>query len=165
MKNHVWKPLYIVLAIVGTILIIRTVLVPKDFGAHERGYMYGWHRKSSEADWKKVPVKYKTAKICRECHKDKYDDIKDSPHGSISCENCHGPNYSHPQDPVGLKIDSSRALCLRCHALLPYKDSARAKIPGINPDKHYTQAECVMCHYPHDPTKSNPKHRKAEVKS
>jgi hypothetical protein len=26
-------------------------------------------------------------------------------------------------------------------------------------------AECIMCHYPHDPTKSNPKHQRTEVKS
>ena len=64
MKNHVWRPLFIVLAIVGGILIARTLLVPRDFGIYERGYMYGWHRKSNEAEWKKFPVKYKTAKIC-----------------------------------------------------------------------------------------------------
>jgi hypothetical protein len=165
LKNHVWRPLFIVLAIVGGILITRTLLVPDDFGVYERGYMYGWHRKSNEAEWKKYPVKYKTAMVCRECHKDKYDDIKDSPHGSISCENCHGPNYDHPKDPLGLNIDRSRGLCIRCHAYLPYKDNIRGKIPGIDPEKHYPQQECIMCHYPHDPTRSNPKHQKPEVKS
>ena len=130
MKNHVWRPLFIVLAIIGGILLTRTLLVPSDFGVYERGYMYGWHRKSNEAEWKKFPVKYKTAAVCRECHKDKYNDIKDSPHASISCENCHGPNYDHPKDPIGLKIDRSRGLCIRCHAYLPYKDSARAKSPA-----------------------------------
>lgn len=165
MKNHVWRPLFIVLAIVIGILALRTLLVPSDFGAHERGYMYGWHRKSNEAEWKKYPVKYKTSATCRECHQDKCDDIKDSPHGSISCENCHGPRYNHPEDPVGLNIDRSRALCIRCHAYLPYKESGRGKILGIDPEKHHPRTECIMCHYPHDPTKSNPKYRKTEVKS
>lgn len=163
MKNHVWRPLFIVLAIVGVILTLRIFLVPDDFGTHERGYMYGWHRKSNEAEWKQYPVKYKTAAVCKGCHKDKYDDIKYSPHGAISCENCHGPNYDHPRDPVGLTIDRSRGLCIRCHAKLPYRDSARAKIAGINPETHYSQAECVMCHYSHDPTRSNPKYQRAEV--
>lgn len=151
--------------IVAGILLARTMFVPGDFGVHERGYMYGWHRKSNEAEWQKYPVKYKTAKVCAECHKDKVDDITDSPHGTISCENCHGPNYDHPVNPVGLKIDRSRDLCLRCHAYLPYKDSARGKIPGIDPEKHYPQALCIMCHYPHNPTKPNPENRKPEVKS
>ena len=165
MKNHVWRPLFIVLVIVACILLARAVLVPADFGIHERGYMYGWHRKSNEAFWKAYRVKYKTARVCAECHKDKYNDIKDSPHAAISCENCHGPNYDHPEDPVGLKIDRSRALCIRCHAYMPYKNSIRGKIPGIDPQKHYPQAECVMCHYPHNPKKPNPNYLKPEVKS
>lgn len=165
LKNHVLRPLFIVLAIVCGILVTRMLLVPDDFGTHERGYMYGWHRKSNEAEWQKVPVKYKTAVVCRECHKDKYADIRDSPHAAISCENCHGPNGDHPQNPAGMAIDRSRGLCIRCHAHLPYKESARAKIPGIDPLKHYPQAECVMCHYPHDPTRANPKYKKPEVKS
>lgn len=165
MKNHVWRPLLLVLAIVGGIFTVRFFIVPSDFGIHERGYMYGWHRKANETEWQKYPVKYKTSVVCRECHKDKYADIKDSPHGTVSCENCHGPNFDHPRDPVGLTIDRSRALCIRCHAYLPYKDNVRAKIPGINPETHHPQAECIMCHYPHDPTRSNPKHQNAEVKS
>ena len=165
MKNHVWRPLFIVLAIVGLILFARTLLVPNDFGMQERGYMYGWHRKSNEAEWKAYRVKYKTAKACAACHQDKYNDIKDSPHAAISCENCHGPNYDHPKDPVGLTIDRRRELCIRCHSYLPYKDNIRGKIPGIDPEKHYPQAECIMCHYPHNPTKPNPKYPKPEVTS
>lgn len=162
MKNHVWRPLYIVIVIVGSILLVRTMLVPDDFGIHERGYMYGWHRKSNEAEWKTVRVKYKTAKVCAECHSDKYNDIKASGHASISCENCHGPAYDHPQDPVGLNIDRSRALCIRCHSFMPYQNNARDSIPGINPEKHYPQAQCVMCHFPHNP---KPMSQKREVKS
>jgi hypothetical protein len=158
LKNHVWRPLFIVLAIVGMILITRTILVPGDFGAYERGYMYGWHRKSNEVEWKNISIKYKTATTCRECHKDKYNDIKDSPHGSISCENCHGPAYDHPENPVGLLIDRSRLLCIRCHAYLPYNASDRGGIRGINPEKHYPSAECVMCHIPHNPKPMNQKH-------
>lgn len=157
--------MFIVLAVVGGILLARTLLVPSDFGIQERGYMYGWHRKSNEAEWKAYRVKYKTAGVCTDCHRDKYNDIRESPHASISCENCHGPNYDHPKDPLGLTIDRSRALCIRCHSYMPYKGTARGNIRGIIPDKHYPQAECIMCHYPHNPTKPNPKHRAPEVKS
>lgn len=157
MKNHVWRPLFVVLAVVCSILITREVIVPDDFGIYERGYMYGWHRKSNEDEWEKIRVKYKTAKVCTECHKDKYNDIKDSAHADISCENCHGPNFEHPDDPLGMLIDRSRALCIRCHSFMPYKNTARGSIPGINPEKHYPSAECVMCHIPHNPKAMNQK--------
>ena len=162
MKNHVLRPLFVVVAVVIGILFVRELLVPGDFGIQERGYMYGWHRKSNEADWKQVRVKYKTSKSCPECHEDKYNAIKNSPHAVISCENCHGPAYDHPNDPPGLKIDRSRGLCIRCHSYLPYKTSDRGSIPGINPETHYPQAECVMCHIPHNP---KPMNQKREVKS
>ncbi|HTG82162.1 MAG TPA: cytochrome C, partial [Geobacteraceae bacterium] len=68
MKNHVWRPLYVALAIVLLILTARLFLVPKDFGVWERGYMYSWHRKGNEADWRAVKVKYKTTVYCKECH-------------------------------------------------------------------------------------------------
>lgn len=151
MKNHVWRPLYIALAIVVLILVARTLLVPSDFGVYERGYMYGWHRKSNEAEWKVVKVKYRTGESCKSCHQDKYDDIKSSPHATISCENCHGPSLGHPEDPPTLKIDRSRELCVRCHYYLPYKTSQRGKIKGINHLTHHPEAECVLCHYPHNP--------------
>jgi hypothetical protein len=156
MKNHVWRPLYIAIAIVMTGIAARFILVPSDFGAHERGYMYGWHRKSNEAEWKAVTVKYQTCKVCIPCHKDKYNDIKDSPHSSISCENCHGPNLDHPHNQKTVEVNRSRSLCLRCHTRLPYNGTLRGSIKGVNPDTHYHQAECVMCHYPHNPKRSNP---------
>ena len=151
MKNHVWRPLIIVLGVVGLLLAGQLFLVPKDFGVWERGYMYGWHRKGNEADWKTVKVKYRTVAYCKDCHPDKYDDLRQSPHTNIMCENCHGPALAHPKDPPTLTIDRRRELCIRCHSRLPYKTSGRGAIRGINPVTHYPEAECVMCHYPHNP--------------
>lgn len=162
MKNHVWRPLFVALGLVVGIILVRTVLVPEGFGVYERGYMYGWHRKSNEAEWKAVKAKYKTDVRCRECHPDKYNAIQGSPHSIINCENCHGPSYDHPDDPRGLAVDRSRGLCIRCHSYLPYKTSDRGGIRGINPETHYSQAECVMCHVPHNP---KPMNQKREVKS
>jgi hypothetical protein len=155
MKNHVWRPLYIAIVLVLLAVAARFVIVPSDFGVHERGYMYGWHRKSNEAEWKAVTVKYQTAKACIPCHKEKSDDIKDSPHGKISCENCHGPKLDHPNDPKRLEINRARSLCLRCHTKLPYNGTLRGSMKGVNPETHYPQAECMMCHYPHDPRRQN----------
>lgn len=151
MKNHVWRPLYVALLVVAAILVLRKVLVPADFGIGKRGYMYGWHRAGNEADWKAIKVKYRSAEYCKECHRDKYDDIKASPHANIDCENCHGPALGHPADPPTLTIDRNRELCARCHFYLPYKTSGRGSIRGINPATHHPEAECVMCHYPHNP--------------
>jgi len=159
-KSHVWRPLFVALGIVALILILRVFLVPSDFGIHERGYMYGWYRKSNEAEWQKVTVKYKNSEACKECHEHNYNDIKESPHTNIGCENCHGP-MGNPEDPIGLKIDRSRQLCLRCHLRLPYAASDRGGLRGINPDTHNSGAECVMCHVPHNP---KPMNQKLEVK-
>ena len=157
MNNHVWRPLLIALCLVVLALLARYFLVHSDFGIHEQGYMYGWHRMSNEKEWQAVAVKYKTATVCIGCHRDKYEDIKNSPHGIISCENCHGANYDHPKNPASLEINRSRGLCLRCHARLPYNGTLRGTMKGINPETHYPQAECMLCHYPHDPRRPNPK--------
>lgn len=151
MKNHVFRPLFVVLGIVVLILLARIVIVPKDFGVHARGYMYGWHRKGNEEDWKNIKVKYQGKEYCKDCHSDKYDSINKTPHRIIQCENCHGPAIDHPSDPPKLTIDKSRALCLRCHFPLPYPSSGRANIRSIDPDKHNPDMECSTCHNPHNP--------------
>jgi hypothetical protein len=151
MKNHVFRPLLVVIGIVALILAARTFLVPKDFGVHERGYMYGWYRKANEEDWKKFQVKYLGMEYCKDCHDKNYTGIKKSPHKNIQCENCHGPAVDHPNDPPKLAIDKSRQQCLRCHYPLPYPTSGRSLIRGINPDTHNPDIECSMCHDPHHP--------------
>lgn len=151
MKNHVYRPLFVVIGIVALILAARIFLVPKDFGVHERGYMYGWHRKANEEDWKKIKVKYQGADYCKDCHDKNYGDIRKSPHKSIQCENCHGPAIDHPGEPPKLAIDRSRQQCLRCHYPLPYPTSGRSRIRGIDPITHNPEMECSNCHNPHLP--------------
>ncbi len=158
MKNHVWRPLFVVIGIIVLILAARTFYVPKDFGVYERGYMYSWHRKANEEDWKKVQVKYQGTEYCKDCHDKNYASIKKSPHQNIQCENCHGPagtpegvvHYDSDKLPK-LPIDRSRQLCLRCHYQLPYPSSGRKDIKGIDPDTHNPDIECSMCHNPHHP--------------
>lgn len=151
MKNHVLRPLIVFIGIIILILLVRMILVPKDFGVYERGYMYGWHRHGNEEDWKNIKVKYQGKEYCKDCHADKYDSINKTPHKIIQCENCHGPAIDHPSNPPKLSIDRSRAQCLRCHFPLPYTSSGRAKIRGIDPEKHNPDVECCMCHNPHMP--------------
>lgn len=152
MKNtHFLRPLYVVLAIVFLFLAARPFVVPKDFGSHEAGYMYGWHRKGNEAEWKAFPVKFRTREYCKDCHEDKLTAIAKSPHRIIECENCHGLAGGHPESPPKLGVDRSRGLCLRCHGLLPYETTGRSAIRGIEPDSHNPEAECSSCHDPHNP--------------
>ena len=149
MKSHVLRPLWVVLGLIALVLIARYFYVPKDFGVHERGYMYGWFRAANIEDWKKVTVKYQGSDYCKTCHPEKNESISRTPHALIECENCHGPGLGHPSDLPKLTIDKSRGLCLRCHTSLPYPTSGRANIRGIDPDKHNPDLECVMCHHPH----------------
>jgi hypothetical protein len=151
MKNHVFRPLFAVIGIIVLVLAARMLYVPKDFGVHERGYMYGWYRKANIEDWKKVQVKYQGAEYCKDCHDKNYGVIKKSPHRNIQCENCHGPAIDHPNEPPKLTIDRSRQQCLRCHYPLPYPSSGRSEIKGIDPDKHNPDIECSLCHNPHHP--------------
>ncbi|KIH77631.1 Cytochrome c3 [Geoalkalibacter ferrihydriticus] len=153
MKNHIWRPLYVVLALVVVILIGRAFYVPKDFGVHGgEGYMYGWYRASNVEEWKEFPSLYRSMTYCADCHMDKTDLAPTSMHGAIQCENCHGPALNHPEDPVQLTIDRSREQCLRCHARLPYPGSDRGKLSGIEPDEHNPGMSCVDCHDPHNPS-------------
>lgn len=140
-----------VVALVAIIFIARVIVVPSDFGVGEKGYMYGWHRKANEDEWKAFKVKFKNRDFCKDCHVSEYDSVMKSPHSIINCENCHGPAYEHPEEPPKLIINKEREHCLRCHSRLPYKQTERADIKGIIPDNHNPDIECVSCHNPHSP--------------
>ncbi len=158
MKNHVWRPLIVVIGIEILILAARVVYVPKDFGSYERGYMYSWHEKNNEDFWKNFKIKYKGKAYCKDCHEDKVTMIDKTPHRIIMCENCHGPagdaeGVVHYDDKrPKLVIDRSRELCYRCHVKLPYPTSGRSEIKGfLDPEQHNPGIECVSCHNPHSP--------------
>lgn len=152
MKSHIYRPFLVVLGLVGIILIVRFFYVPKDFGIHGRGYMYGWYRENNIQFWRDFKVKYQGTEYCKDCHSDKYESIMTTPHAIIPCEDCHGPAIEHPSEPPKLAIDKSRGLCLRCHSSLPYPTSGRSQIRGIDPGTHNPDIECVMCHNPHKPS-------------
>lgn len=151
MKNHVLRPLWVAIGVVALVLIARHLMVPADFGVHGKNFTYGFHRKGSIDDWKAVTVKYKGKETCQECHEEKSAENASAKHSLLECENCHGPALSHPENPAKLVIDRSRDLCLRCHASLPYPNSPRGKIPGIDPATHNPGKECSECHNPHKP--------------
>ena len=157
MKNHVWRPLFVVIGLVAGILLFRAFYVPAGFGSGEHGFMYSFHNKNNEEVWKNQPLKYrdtgkqKMHEYCGECHGREVMVRTEDLHGTIPCENCHGPALNHPENPERLAIDRSRELCLRCHTLLSYATSERKRIPGINPKEHNPGDACANCHNPHNP--------------
>ena len=151
MKNHVLRPLWVAIGFIALILIVRHFMMPEDFGVHGRNFTYGFHRRSNIDEWKAFPVKYRGSEFCVDCHDDKVEENMASQHNIIQCENCHGPALDHPDDPPSLNVDRSRALCLRCHADLPYPNSLRSKLKGIDPQEHNPESECAECHNPHNP--------------
>ena len=151
MKNHVLRPLWCVLAAIAITLIVRHFMVPDDFGVHGENFTYGFHRLGNIDDWKDFKIKYKEREYCQECHEENFEEANGSKHRLIQCENCHGPAIDHPDDPETLAIDTSRQLCLRCHASLPYPDNPRSRIKAIDPDEHHNDTACIECHKPHNP--------------
>ncbi len=152
MKNHVLRPLMVAIAAIALLLTVRSFMVPDDFGVNGRNFTFGYHRASNIDEWKAFPVKYKGKEYCAECHEEQYESNMASKHQAISCENCHGPALNHPDDPETLTIDKSRDLCIRCHAALPYPNSNRGSLPGIDPMEHNPESECSECHNPHKPS-------------
>ena len=152
MKNHVWRPLFVVIGLVVCILVFRMFYIPDDFGSQDRGYTFGFHRLSNEQEWKDYPAKYKGTEYCKECHEENVESLAKSQHLMIPCENCHGAAFSHPEQPEKLVIDRSRELCIRCHSELKMPSSGRNDIPGIDPEQHNVGIECSECHNPHHPS-------------
>ncbi len=151
MNNHIWRPLYVVLVIIAFFLVLRYFLVPQDFGVHGVNFTYGYHRAGDINDWQAVPIKYRGREFCNECHPDNAAANASSKHAAIQCENCHGPAFDHPEAPEKLILDTSRDLCLRCHAALHTPSSQRSLIKGIDPDTHNPAIPCSDCHNPHKP--------------
>ena len=59
MKNHVWRPLYVVIGLVAVILLFREFYVPGDFGSGKYGFMYSFHNKENVKVWENQPLKYR----------------------------------------------------------------------------------------------------------
>jgi hypothetical protein len=152
MKNHVLRPLWVIIGAVALLLLVRHFMVPADFGVHGENFTYGFHRKSNIDEWKNFTVKYRGREYCSECHAEKVLQNAASSHARIQCENCHGPALEHPKHPERLAIDTGRGLCLRCHAFLPYPDITRSEIKSVSPAEHNPGLACVVCHNPHNPS-------------
>jgi len=150
-KKHVWRPLWVVAGLVLLILVVRWFYVPDDFGVQDRGYTFGFHRLSNEKEWQSLTPRYQGNGYCADCHGEQIGRLASGSHLGFPCENCHSAAGEHPAQPEKLAIDRSRALCLRCHSRLFMPSSGRNNIPGIDPERHNGNSDCVDCHNPHKP--------------
>ena len=128
-------------------LVLRLVLVPKDFG------LYGHYRAGALADVATKPVVFGGRAACADCHTEIIDKQKGSKHAAIGCEACHGPLARHVTDPssqVPTHLVSDTKRCLGCHASNPAKPKGFLQ---IDPKSHGEGEPCASCHGPHAPEK------------
>jgi hypothetical protein len=131
---------------VGVFVILRSVLIPKDFG------LYGHYRPGALADAAARPMAFAGHANCADCHQDIVDSQKGSKHAAVSCEACHGALAKHAGDPSAQTPEkkSAATLCMVCHAPNIAKPK---KFPQVDPKTHGEGNPCTSCHGPHAPEK------------
>jgi len=125
-------------------LVVRSVMVPKDFGA------YGHYRAGALADNAARPISFAGRAACEECHSDVAESRTGHKHEHVGCEACHGALAEHAQDPSGAKstLPDAKTLCRNCHQA----NVARpAGFPQVDADEHSGGEICTSCHQPHHP--------------
>jgi Cytochrome c554 and c-prime len=125
-------------------LIIRTVLVPPQFG------LYGHYRPQALNEIRELPIRFAGDQACALCHDDVVKLKSEGKHANVACEACHGPLYQHADAPADFKptLPKVATLCVRCHEA----DAAKPKwFPQVVSKEHSGGAACDTCHQPHKP--------------
>ncbi len=125
-------------------LIVRSKLVPPDFGE------YGHYRASAIDEIISQKIKYAGQNICYDCHDDVVETKSLGYHKNVACEVCHGPAAIHTDDPEALVLEAprERGYCPICHEYLPSRPTG---FPQIVAASHNPMKPCISCHKPHDP--------------
>jgi len=118
--------------------------------------------------------------VCADCHQDKIDTMKVSPHGQSSdkrtpfgkegCEQCHGPGEMHFDTEgncivsmtgrYGETVEQRNKVCLDCHTNMP-DNNDRMHWAG---SRHESEdLACVSCHSIHKPNDVIERRSQAEV--
>ena len=141
---HLIRPAVVLVAGLAVFLIIRAVIVPKDFGE------YGHYRAGALDMISARPVAYAGHEQCLQCHDSEADAHGGGKHANVACETCHGPLAKHADDPTANvpKLPDVANLCRRCHE----KDAAKPKgFPQVDTVAHSQGMLCNSCHQPHNP--------------
>ncbi|OGB60390.1 MAG: hypothetical protein A2Y94_08320 [Caldithrix sp. RBG_13_44_9] len=134
----------LVLLLIVLFVMIRTLLVPRDFGK------YGHYRASAVDEIVSQSIHYAGREACEECHDDIAGVKSSGFHRNVACEVCHGPGAAHMEDPSGVQLTAprERGYCPLCHE---YLTSRPTGFPQIVSDLHNPMKPCIACHEPHDP--------------
>jgi hypothetical protein len=123
-------------------LILQAVLVPSDFG--ETGH----YRSSALAVNRDRPIVHAGETACLECHSDVQEVRDATPHKTVRCESCHGPQASHAAGGDPPARPDVTILCARCHARSASRPRA---FPQVVVREHAGEETCTGCHTPHAP--------------
>lgn len=141
---HLLRPALILLAGVGVFLVVRSAVIPKNFGE------YGHYRPAALDLVRSHPIAYAGHQTCGVCHQDEAKVHDAGMHAHVNCEACHGPLADHAQDPASHvpKLPVVADLCRTCHE----KDAAKpANFPQVATAEHSGGVACDTCHQPHSP--------------
>lgn len=143
-KEHFVRLALVLAAALIVFLVLRSVLVPEDFGR------LGHYRERALADNRSLPVAFAGHAACEECHDDVAQARAGGRHERVACEACHGALAAHAEDPDALtpSLPDPRTLCLGCHSRLAGRP---ASFPQILADEHAGDQACSDCHAPHSP--------------
>lgn len=147
--EQLWRLSILIIILVALFIIVRSMLVPEDFGK------YGHFRASAVEEIASQEVKYAGHEVCVECHYD-VGELKDQGyHKNVACEVCHGPGAAHTQEPgsVELRAPRGRGYCPLCHEYVPSRPTG---FPQIVSASHNPMKPCINCHNPHDPRPPQP---------
>jgi len=142
--GHLIRPALVLLAGLAVFLLIRVVIVPKDFGK------YGHYRAGALESISARPVAYAGHEQCLQCHDQEGKVRGGGKHANVACEACHGPLAKHADDPTANvpKLPDVADLCRRCHE----KDAAKPKdFHQVDTVAHSQGMLCNSCHQPHNP--------------
>ncbi|MEK6629561.1 MAG: multiheme c-type cytochrome, partial [Acidobacteriota bacterium] len=142
---HVFRMAGLFAVGIGAFLVLRALYVPGDFGT------FGHYRPAALEANRAVAAKLAGRASCETCHTEIVEARKDSKHGGVGCEACHGPLARHAsgddQAPKPVKPDAAR-LCLTCHRA----DASKPRtFKQIVPANHYPGEVCTSCHNAHKP--------------
>ena len=129
----------------GSYFVMRHFMRPDSFGE------YGHYRGAALKELARMEPSYAGMKACDECHGELLAQWPKSPHRTVSCESCHGPQRAHVKDPDLKPAKHDAALCLRCHASNPSRPAFQKQILRAD---HYPDSACVECHLPHQPNQA-----------
>ena len=104
-------------------------------------------------------AEYVGSNVCSGCHPETFESLKDSSHGFIECEFCHGPGSVHVAtlSPDDISIERSSDLCGQCHTRGDSQNRVEAEDGLIKRNQQYDELlsgaksflPCVQCHDPH----------------